>query len=274
MSMSHALNLPAYFARIGYPGGEAAPTMPVLRSIVLHHAQAIAFENLNPLLGLPVSLDAADIERKLVFQGRGGYCFEHNLLLGQALRRIGFEVTDLAARVLWSHPEDAHTARTHMLMVVDLDDARWVVDVGFGGQTLTGVLELRPDVPQATPHGDFRLLCQDGQWRMQSRAQDQWRTLYRYDLTPQYHVDYEVSNYYVSTHPRSLFTQNLMAARPTPQGRRALQNRDYTFYPLAGQGEPQRRTLASAAEILRVLAEDFGLDVSGLPGLAARLDRL
>jgi N-hydroxyarylamine O-acetyltransferase len=271
--MPHILNLPAYFSRIGYRG-DVAPALPVLRSIVLHHAQSIAFENLNSFLGLPVSLDPADVERKLVFQGRGGYCFEQNLLLGHALRQIGFEITDLAARVLWSQPEDAQTARSHMLLAVDLDGARWVVDVGFGGQTLTGVLELRPDVPQATPHGDFRLLCKDGQWRMQCRVQDQWRTLYRYDLSPQYPVDYEVSNYYVSTHPHSRFTQNLIAARPAPQGRLALQNRDYTFYPLPGQGEPQRRTLASGAEIMRVLADDFGLDVSGLPELAARLDTL
>lgn len=271
--MSHILNLPAYFSRIGYRG-EVAPAMPVLRSIVLHHAQSIAFENLNSFLGLPVSLDLADVERKLVFQGRGGYCFEQNLLLGHALRRIGFEITDLAARVLWSQPEDAQTARSHMLLAVDLDGARWVVDVGFGGQTLTGVLELQPDVPQATPHGDFRLLCSDGQWRMQCRVQDQWRTLYRYDLSPQYAVDYEVSNYYVSTHPHSRFTQNLVAARPAPQGRLALQNRDYTFYPRQGRGEPQRRTLAGGAEVMRVLADDFGLDVSGLPGLAQRLDAL
>jgi hypothetical protein len=59
-----------------------------------------------------------------------------------------------------------------------------------------------------------------------------------------------------------------------PQGRLALQNRDYTFYPQEGQGGPRRRTLAGSAEILRVLADDFGLDVSALPNLAARLDKL
>ncbi|OWT54791.1 arylamine N-acetyltransferase family protein [Candidimonas nitroreducens] len=271
--MHNTLDLPAYLSRIGYRGDIAA-SLPVLRAIVLQHAQAISFENLSPFLGLPVSLELADVERKLVFQGRGGYCFEQNLLLGQALRQIGFEVTGLAARVLWMKPEDAQTARSHMLLAVDLDGVRRVVDVGFGGQTLTGVLELRPDALQATPHGDFRLLCGAGQWRMQSRTQGQWCTLYRYDLSPQYLIDYEVANYYVSTHPHSLFTQNLIAARPVPQGRLALQNRDYTFYPMEGQGEPQRRSLASGAEILAVLADDFGLDVAGLPGLAARLDTL
>jgi len=43
---------------------------------------------------------------------------------------------------------------------------------------------------------------------------------------------------------------------------------------LEGQGEPRRRNLADSAEIMRVLIDDFGLDVSGLPGLARRLDTL
>lgn len=269
--MPHTLNLPAYFARIGYRG-EIAPTMPVLRALALHHAQAIPFENLDPFLGLPVSLDPADVEDKLVFRRRGGYCFEQNLLLGHVLRQIGFEVVDLAARVLWSQPEDARTARSHMLLAVELGGGRRLVDVGFGGQTLTGVLDLRADTAQATPHGDFRLLRDGDQWRMQCLVQGQWRTLYRFDFAAQYPVDYEVSNYYLSTHPRSLFTQNLIAARPVPQGRLALQNRDYTLY--TKQGETVRRRLQDSAGILRVLAEDFGLDASQLPGLAARLDAL
>ncbi|GAB2909812.1 arylamine N-acetyltransferase family protein [Paralcaligenes ginsengisoli] len=269
--MTHALNLNAYLARIGYSGTLEA-SLPVLRTLALHHAQIIPFENLSPFLGLPVSLDLADVERKLVHEGRGGYCFEQNLLFGQALRGIGFDVTDLAARVLWTQPDDAKTARTHMLLAVDLGGEPYLVDVGFGGQTLTGVLRLQADIPQATPHGDFRLLRDDGQWRMQSRIQGEWRSLYRFDLSPQYAVDYEITNYYLSTHPRSHFTQNLIAARPTPLARLALQNRDYAVHAIGG--ESTRRRLESTREILQVLADDFGIVLPDTPTLIARLDAL
>jgi hypothetical protein len=42
-----------------------------------------------PPSGIPVSLDLAHIEEKMVARGRGGYCFEHNLLLQAALESTG-----------------------------------------------------------------------------------------------------------------------------------------------------------------------------------------
>jgi N-hydroxyarylamine O-acetyltransferase len=66
--------------RIGYFGGRE-PTLDTLPALHLHHAQTIAFENLDPLLGRPIPLDAASLERKLIHDGRGGYCYEQNLLL-------------------------------------------------------------------------------------------------------------------------------------------------------------------------------------------------
>src|SRR5471032_2344964 len=97
------IDLDAYFARIGYDGPRMA-TLETLRALHRLQPQVIAFENLDPLLGRPVRLDASSLEQKLVHGGRGGYCFEQNLLFAHALRAIGFKVTELAARVLWNVP--------------------------------------------------------------------------------------------------------------------------------------------------------------------------
>ena len=113
-----AIDLGAYFRRIGFEG-DRVPTPDVLRAVHLRHALAIPFENLDPLLGRPVRLDPPDLERKLVRGGRGGYCYEHNLLLRHALEGRGFRVAGLAARVLWNRPDAAAPARTHMLLRVE-----------------------------------------------------------------------------------------------------------------------------------------------------------
>src|SRR5262245_53087122 len=133
------MNLDAYLQRIGHDG-PVAPTLDVLQAIVFRHATTIPFENLAPFLGLPVDLSLDALEDKLVAQRRGGYCFEHNLLLWQALSAIGFDVSGLAARVLWNGPEERITPRSHMLLRIAGDEGTRVVDVGFGGMTLTGVL--------------------------------------------------------------------------------------------------------------------------------------
>ena len=77
--MGEALDLDAYFGRIGYSGARA-PTLETLRAIHLRHALTIPFENLDPFLRRPVRLDLASLQGKLVRDRRGGYCFEHNLL--------------------------------------------------------------------------------------------------------------------------------------------------------------------------------------------------
>ena len=100
MTSDPALDLSAYFARIGYDGPRA-PTLETLRAIQRLHSQAIAFENLNPLLTLPVRLDVESLQQKLVRSRRGGYCFEHNGLLLPVLRALGFRVSGLAGRVVF-----------------------------------------------------------------------------------------------------------------------------------------------------------------------------
>lgn len=265
------MNLQAYLHRIGYDK-PVAPTLEVLRAIVYHQATAIAFENLNPLLGLPVSLAPADLERKLVVERRGGYCFEHNLLLAQALQTMGFAVSGLAARVLWTRQEDEITARSHMLLRVDLDACTYLVDVGFGGLTLTGVLALQADVVQDTPHEPFRLLRRDGDWWMQAKVRGDWATLYRFDLQRQHPIDYEACNYYLSTHPSSHFVTGLVAARPVADGRYALRNRELAFHACSGASE--RRTLASVDEVLAVLENKLGLQLPQIPQLQTRLAAL
>lgn len=269
------MNIDKYLQRINFDQS-LAPTLETLRGIVLCHVTSIAFENLNPLLGMPVSLELADVERKLVDDGRGGYCFEQNLLLSEALRVIGFQVTALAARVLWMQPDDTTKMRSHMLLRVDLDDRIYLVDVAFGGQTLTGALELVADVEQPTPHEVFRLIRQSAEpgsdWRMQARLRGGWHTLCSFDLQPQHAIDYHAVNYFVSTHPTSYFVHNLVAARPTRDGRYTLSNREFSFRSI--NGEEQRCTLHDTAEIRAVLQDNFNIALPDTAQLDKRLAQL
>ncbi|GAB2549351.1 arylamine N-acetyltransferase family protein [Rhodanobacter koreensis] len=269
--MHGSIDLDAYFRRIGL-NGHVAPDLPTLRALVAAHVASIPFENLNPLFGLSVELELAALERKLVHDGRGGYCFEQNLLFAAVLRTIGFEVSGLIARVLWRQPEDAVTAQTHMLLRIELGGESWLADVGFGGQVLTGALRLQADIEQDTGHEPFRLVMVDGDWRMQALMHGQWLSLYRFDLRPSQPVDYVVANHYVSTHPASRFVGNLIAARTTADRRLSLLNREFTVRRL--DREPERHALRDSAEIRRVLEQEFLLRVPDFAGFDQRLDSL
>jgi N-hydroxyarylamine O-acetyltransferase len=266
--MPNDFDLDAYFQRIGYNGPIAA-RIETLREVHRLHPQAIAFENLNPLLHWPVLLDAKSLQLKMVRQQRGGYCYEHNLLLKHALERIGFRVTGLAARVLWNHPEDAVRPRTHMLLQVEIDDEIWIADVGFGGLTLTAPLRLVEHTPQATPHEAFRLTRLAGDYAVQADVRGAWRTLYRFDLQEQSLPDYELTSWYLSNHPESHFVRRLIAARTDPQRRHALLDNELAVHELGG--ETTRRKLASATELREVLRATFLIAVPEAPEVDAKL---
>jgi N-hydroxyarylamine O-acetyltransferase len=271
-SPNESIDLQAYLERIGIRM-PVAPNLQALRAIIAAHVATIPFENLDPFLGISPALDIASVQRKLVRDGRGGYCFEHNRLLSDVLRAIGFRVTDLAARVLWGQPEDAITARTHMLLRVEADGKSWLADCGFGGNTPTGPLQLVPDIEQATPHEPFRLIRRDdSDWRVQVFADGEWMTLYRLDLQPQFPADYRVGNYWTSTNPDSHFVTGLTAAR-APAGRRlTLRNRQFAEH--TTDGATSKRTLATTAEIRALLQDEFLVRLPDNPILDKKLDRL
>ena len=103
--VTDAVDVAAYFDRIGYRG-PAEPTVETVHALVAAHNRSIPFENLDPLLGIPVAdLSAAALTDKLVHRRRGGYCYEHNGLMGYVLEELGFGVERLAGRVVWMNPE-------------------------------------------------------------------------------------------------------------------------------------------------------------------------
>lgn len=254
--MRQKVNLNAYFERIGF-AGSIAPTLATLELLHALHPAAIAFENLNPLLGLPVRLDLASLQTKLLTERRGGYCYEHNLLLMAMLGELDFTVSGLAARVLWNNPDGSDGPAHHMLLAVDINSSTYIADVGFGGLSLTAPLKLKADAEQNTPHETFRLTGGDPEWVLEAKLGEEWQPLYAFDTTEKSLNDFEASNSFLSSDPASPFRQELRVAL-APSGKRLmLKNNRLTTH--AEGEEPVQRELTSVAEMREVLSTSFGI---------------
>jgi N-hydroxyarylamine O-acetyltransferase len=247
------LDLDRYLARIDYRA-PLARDHSTLAGLHLAHATHIPFENLDILLGRPIRLDLPSLQRKLVVAGRGGYCYEQNLLFASALDAIGFPVTMLAARVRYRTTRVL--PRTHMLLLVEADDERWIADVGFGGEGLLLPIALRPEIPAPQFVWMYRLQQDGAGFVLQARDREGFHDLYAFTLEPQLAVDYEVASHYVSTHPESRFVRTLAVQLPGPDARRSLRNRTLT---IERGYDVQTRSLASDESILAELADGFGL---------------
>ena len=209
------------------------------------------------------------MQRKLLESQRGGYCFEHNTLLWQVLQQLGFQVSGLAARVRWNVPENVTTPIGHMLMQVEVDEATYIVDAGFGGITLTAPLLLHSNQAQLTTHERFRLQPEQGHYTLQVELHGGWRSLYTFELTRFIQPDYSVWNWFTCTAPESIFIANLMAARPDASGRHALRNNQYTYHSLDGTSHTQ--ALHSAQALYECLTQQFQLQ---LPVSATLMNKL
>jgi N-hydroxyarylamine O-acetyltransferase len=265
--VSEEANLEAYLRRIDY-AGSIAPTLETLQMLHRLHPAAIAFENLNPLMELPVRLQLSDLEQKLIVERRGGYCFEHNLLLKAVLEAMDFKVTALAAGVLWGHDNEAGFVPElhHMALLVDLGGVPYLVDVGFGGQVMTAPLRLRADLEQETPNERYRLLDGQPHWRLESEIGGEWRALYQFDLTPRTLDDYIAMNDVTA----GLFKDDLIAARVDGSKRFALYNARLRIH----EGpETTTRMLGSITEIRDVLTTLFGIALPETDRLDVALEK-
>ena len=254
--MDSEFRLQDYLARIGYRGPLHAD-LATLQALQLAHLDALPFETLDPLLRRPVRLDLASVQAKLVDGRRGGYCYEHNLLLRAALAAIGFRVIGLAGRVRWMSPPDSPLGpKTHMLLKVDLADGAYLADAGFGACLLDAPLQLKTDVEQSTAMGTYRLTRSDGLLWLNAKREGGWRTLYVFDLEPQLPSDYELGNWYTSTSPAVPLTTRLIMERLSGVRRYRLVDRTLTTEGRDGEVVAER-TLASSAELAEAMRDTF-----------------
>jgi N-hydroxyarylamine O-acetyltransferase len=250
------VDLDAYFARIGYSGPREA-TLEVLGALHELHPAAITFEAIDVLLGRGVDLSPAAVDAKLIGSRRGGYCFEQNSLFKRVLEALGFSVQGCWARVRWMRPPGSPpAARTHMVLKVTLDGQHWLADVGFGTCALPTQLRMDTTEPQSTRHESYRVFPFAAATMVQARRDGEWLPVYEISPEPCLDADYQMANWFTSTHPSSHFRHRLIVARTTPEARYTLLENRFTIR--RPGTEPEQRFL-DAVQLEETLATIFGL---------------
>jgi len=248
-----SFDLTAYLARIGLNAPRA--DAEGLRALQAAHLRAFPFENLDPLLGKVPDLSPAALWAKLVVGRRGGYCFELNGLLGQALEALGFPARRVMARVRRGLVPGA---RTHLAWVVTLDGSEWLADAGFGGPAPVFPLLLEHGLEQEAGGVRFRFVAQQAETVLERLGPNGWFPLYGFDGAPSRDIDVEAANFLCARWDHAPFPRNLMLNRIREDGRVSVFNR-------AGKTESaggvQEWTIRDAGHLHAVLAETFGLAV-------------
>lgn len=258
----------AYLQRIGI--AEPETTASGLAQLQQAQLNAIAFENINPLLGILPDLDTPALMEKILDQGRGGYCFELNGLLGLALKTLGFDSDPIMARVRMGRSEGG--PRHHLAYIVEADEELWLVDAGFGGPAPQYPLRLNCEDEQQQGHETFRLRHEPGSGErvLEKRVDDSWFALYSFDRATVQRCDLDAANVLCATWDQSLLSQNLLLCRNTDSGRIHLFNNNFSEF---RAGEQISRLIESVEELSGLIRNDFGISITDreLSGIANRV---
>jgi len=262
--------LTTYLARIGIPS-PPQPTLAGLHTLQAAHMRAVPFENLDILMGRPLSLDPADLFIKIVTRRRGGYCFELNTLYAQLLAALGFAPTPVMARVWLRNPAET-PPRTHLAHLVTIDSITHITDVGFGGSASHVPLPLN-DALTPDPDGHLRIRPDPafGQ-RVQRRLTGEtvWTDQFTFETAPAPASDILVGNHYTETHPDSHFRHGMGVGQFATTGRTGLYGGTLTYRAASGT----THTAVSGLEpTLDVLKDVFGLDLQPTPKERDRLSQ-
>jgi len=211
--MAPLRDIDGYLARIGLAPSSSpppSPPKPTLGAVHRAHATSITFENFDSATGRPVHLDTERLEDKLISRGRGGYCFEQNLLLASALETLGLtEIDPMLARVRLG-PADAPRPLNHLLLRVVADGDAWLADVGFGGGGLLDPVPFEVGVESDQSGWRYRLMEDGNELVLQVFQDGGWTDMYGFVPEPVPAVDIEVNNWFTATHPESSFVTGLM----------------------------------------------------------------
>jgi N-hydroxyarylamine O-acetyltransferase len=247
------LQIGEYLKRIRYTG-PLTPTAVTLRDLHVAHLRSVPFENLSIHAGEPIVLDDAALFEKVVTRRRGGFCYELNGLFAWLLRQLGFNVTMLAAEVMNAKGEYG-LPFDHMTLMVTLDKP-WLADVGFG-DSFVEPLRLEAGVEQVQGDRRYRIDADGARLAVIQRiAGGDWRTQYRFDMTPYEYADYVEMCRYHQTSPDSPFTQRRICSLATPDGRITLSGMRLIT---TAASERHERELADDRDYADVLRDRFGV---------------
>jgi N-hydroxyarylamine O-acetyltransferase len=236
----------AYLDRIG-GRRPVRPDLASLRELHRAHLAVVPFENLDIHLGVPIRLGSPSVD-KIVERRRGGFCYELNGAFGTLLDALGFDVTLLQARVHGvgglGIPFD------HLCLLVELDGARYLADVGFGA-CFELPLRFEVGVDQVDQAGTFRIDDAGDGW-FDLFADD--KPQYRFELVGRSLCEFEPGCAFHQS-PESHFAKDIVVTLPTDHGRVTLAGTALIETIDGGRHE----TTLGAADVDQVLADRFGI---------------
>ncbi|WP_323703172.1 arylamine N-acetyltransferase family protein [Mammaliicoccus sp. Dog046] len=202
-----------------------------LNHFIKRFMHTVPFENISVQNNTPISVSIDDLFNKIVYQNRGGFCYEMNTLFQAYLKKKGFNVDCISGTV--HAPDDSWTRDgSHMSTIVHLDRP-YIADVGFGDLPTEAIPISTHEDPTVINdiNGNYRAISDaSGSIQLQKQLENmEWRTSYQTQFTPRSWDFFEDHLAFNALNPDSIFVQNLIITIPKEYGRVSMSKAHLTI---------------------------------------------
>lgn len=196
-------------------------SMKSLPLILRHTANTIPFENLRILNQTALLPTVENSVQKIVVEREGGVCYEINVLLYGILKECGFNVYLMGATVYDAEAEAySPTGATHVVVILETPDRKYVIDSGFGNNIPLIPVPLTGDVVSTT-NGSFYF---DNNHFMMKRLYRDKQFIKGYTLSGQLLEESKLTNiqHIIERDERSPFNKAPLITKCTEDGTRTF----------------------------------------------------
>lgn len=235
-----------------------APDLETLHALQWAHLTHVPYENIDALLGIPISLKPDDLYRKIVLEHRGGWCFELQGAYGYLLQSSALPSCS-TPRASWMSRAWCRCAATAF--------SSWTSMAGATSQTWACAANRRENRSRSSSTrfspmacaitSSARTIFTAGRSGRRKRASHGSRS-YGFTEEPQIDDDFVMPSFWGEKHPDSTFNKFLKISIFSGETNRTLVGNVYKEYRDAKV--QVRQVLETKEEIARVLLERFGLD--------------
>lgn len=228
-----------------------------LSDIVTRHVETFAFSSIGCQLGGELPLEFEALYHRIVIDRRGGYCFEQNGLLYGVLEELGFSPKLFLGRVI--HNQNTHPGLTHRITMVEYEGQNYVLDVGFG------FLGPRLPIPMSGVECNdgnklFRIAERHpGEYHMQVFKDDDFFSLYRFELARYGQADCELGHFFSHRHPEANFVNHLVVSLIQENETRSLVDLKYWIITKSGT---RIQEINDSRQLRRILVDELGVQVT------------
>lgn len=171
------------------------------------------------------------------------------------LESLGFNVRILVARVL--NDKDVDVPRTHRITLLEFENKKYIVDVGFGAICPREPISLNN---RDNTNQDYKIIKKSkGDYHLALLTKKGYFTLYEFNLQNYTDADCIMGNFYSSQHPKAVFVNNFVVSLVLSDLILSIRNNKYhRIY----KNKTEIIKIQSYMQLSSILKDDFNIPIT------------